>query len=50
MKTKVEKEKFDAILGKLLKAEPLPKSAIAPKKASLPQAPKRKAAKPQPKP
>lgn len=46
----VDKQKFDALLGKLLKSEPLPKAAIAPKKASLPQTPKRKAAKPQPKP
>lgn len=39
----VDKREFDAVLGKLLKSEPLPKAAIAPKKASPLQTPKRKA-------
>lgn len=46
----VDKQEFDTLLGKLLKSEPLPKAAIAPKTVSLLKALKRKAAKPQPKP
>jgi hypothetical protein len=30
----VDKRQFDALLGKLLAAKPLPKAAIAPKRAS----------------
>ena len=45
----VDKQQFDAMLGKLLKAAPLPKAEIAPKRASPRPAPKRSAKK-QPRP
>ena len=45
----VDKQQFDTMLGKLLKAAPLPKAEIAPKRASPHLAPKR-ATKKQPRP
>jgi hypothetical protein len=37
MQMEVDKDQFDTILGKLLKASPLPKAAIPPKRARRPR-------------
>ena len=40
----VDKQKFDALLGKLIAAKPLPKAAIAPKRAGATPKPARRPA------
>jgi hypothetical protein len=43
----VDKQKFDALLGKLLTAKPLPKASISPKKG---RATRKPLARPSPRP